>query len=254
MFIPYKDHTNLLHFAANHGFSRLCHTLLVSGYKRYLKLPNLLGLTPAECAEKGGHLDLAQELRGQSPPSALHDYQYPSMSSSGALAEGEDGYLIPSFPVEADHDYQIPKQGARDKTPLIVKPKTISVSSDEFYQIPPTPVPLAATNLLSHACQSPGNSVTSSSSTPPKYRMGRGFGYIEMLPPIRKAVSEPKTDKAQFFHPKSGSFSHFTATLSSRSPRAPGAVSREELIARYCQERRPSLDIGTREEFFVQFA
>ena len=46
-----KDHTNLLHFAANHGFSRLCHTLLVSGYKRYLKLPNLLGLTPAECAE-----------------------------------------------------------------------------------------------------------------------------------------------------------------------------------------------------------
>ena len=242
-----KDHTNLLHFAANHGFSRLCHTLLVSGYKRYLKLPNLLGLTPAECAEKCGHHELAQELRGQSPTSALHDYQYPSLSSSNALTEGEDGYLIPSS--LPDHEYQIPssfsKSVSSGKTPL-VKPKTISISSDEFYQIPPTPVPLAATVSRTHPCQSPGNSVTSSSSTPPKYRMGRGYGYIEMLPPIRKAVSEPKTDKTYFIHPKSGSFSHFTATLPSVTSRAPGAVSREELIARYCQEKERKLSLDAR--------
>ena len=161
------------------------------------------------------------------------------MSSSSALNEGEDGYLIPSvLPV---NEYQIPssfsKIGSGGKTP-IVKPKTISISSDEFYQIPPTPVPLAATLSRSHPCQSPGTSVTSSSSTPPKYRMGRGFGYIEMLPPIRKAVSEPKTDKA--------SFSHFTATLPSTSSRAPGAVSREELIARYCQEKERKLSLDAR--------
>ena len=241
-----KDHTNLLHFAANHGFSRLCHTLLVSGYKRYLKLPNLLGLTPAECAEKCGHHDLAQELRGQAPTSSHHDYQYPSLSSSNALAEGEDGYLIPSS--LPDHEYQIPSSFTKTvssvKTPF-VKPKTISISSDEFYQIPPTPIPLAATLSRSNPCQSPGHSMTSS-STPPKYRMGRGFGYIEMLPPIRKAVSEPKTDKAPFIHPKSGSFSHFTATLPSAASKAPGAVSRDELIARYCQERERKLSLDAR--------
>ena len=75
--------------------------------------------------------------------------------------------------------------------------------------------------------------------------MGRGFGYIEMLPPIRKAISEPKTDKAPFIHPKSGSFSHFTATLPSGSSRA-GAVSREELIARYCQEKERKLSLDAR--------
>ena len=190
---------------------------------------------------------MAQELRGQSPTSALHDYQYPSLSSSNPLNEGEDGYLIPS--VLPTNEYQIPssfsKTGSGGKTPL-VKPKTISISSDEFYQIPPTPVPLAATLSRSHPCQSPGTSVTSSSSTPPKYRMGRGFGYIEMLPPIRKAVSEPKTDKAPFIHPKSGSFSHFTSTLPSASSRAPGAVSREELIARYCQEKERKLSLDAR--------
>ena len=76
--------------------------------------------------------------------------------------------------------------------------------------------------------------------------MGRGFGYIEMLPPIRKAVSEPKTDKTSFIHPKSGSFSHFTATLPSAAAKAPGAVSREELIARYCQEKERKLSLDAR--------
>ena len=215
---------------------------------RYLNLPNILGLTPAECAEKCGHHDLAQELRGETAASAAHDYQQPG--TSGSLAEGEDGYLIP-HPLPSN-DYQVPNPKAMNSRSAIrvrsqVKPKTVSSSSDEFYQVPPTPVPLAST-APSLPCGSPGASVASSSpssaATPPKFSMARprqGGGYIQMLPP-RKAMSEPKVD-SNCFIPKSGSFSHFTSTAAV-PPLPPSAVSREELIARYCgdpgQERRNS--------------
>jgi len=215
-----KDHTKLLHFAASHGFSRLCHSLLSAGYQRYLTLPNLLGLTPAECAEKNGHHSLAQKLRTQVSASSMHEYQYPTLGAH-KIIEGEDGYLLPqgpgnqSFGGKAQSEYLPvdPQNKVRDGDP------------DDFYQVPPAPVPLKT----NQNCASLGTSLSSSNSTPPKLRMsGQGGGYIEMLPPIRKASSdlEPKS-KSTFDIPKSGSFSHFTSNSTTMKPS-------EQLIKKYC--------------------
>ena len=235
-----KDHTNLLHFAASHGFTRLCRTLLSAGHQRYLNLPNILGLSPAECAEKHGYHSLAQELRGLTPAA-------PALASSSPnVLEGEDGYLIPEISnIHSFSDYQIPQIGNRPiqsslydkKCNVSAKSRLDSVSSDEFYQVPPAPVPLASTTSInnnyipSSPPQDTSSSLTSSSSTPPKYRISRqGLGYIPMLAPIRKAVSDigPKSDSG-IFVPKSGSFSHFTSTA------ATSPVRRDDFIAKFCQ-------------------
>ena len=206
-----------------------------------LNLPNILGLSPAECAEKHGYHSLAQELRGLAPAAPMSSLA----ASSPNVIEGEDGYLIPEI---ADNqsfsDYQIPQIGNRripssyvEKCEAMAsKSRLDSGSSDEFYQVPPAPVPLTSTSINNNYIPSSppdtSSSLTSSSSTPPKYRISRqGLGYIPMLPPIRKALSDigPKSD-SNIFVPKSGSFSHFTATATS-------PVRRDELIAKFCQVR-----------------
>ena len=222
-----KDHHNLLHFGAKHGLSRLCGTLISLGYERYLNLPNILGFNPAEIAEKSGHHSLGQELRGAMP--AGHEYQYPSLGLGlGKVREGEDGYLLPHGDTTQyfQHDYQLPGVPP-DKS-----------GRDDFYQVPPAPVPLPAR-------KSPPASTSSSSSSPPKMRH---VGYLPMMPPLRKAMSEPRPDNSMFI-PKSGSFSHFTCTKRVKSKSSTASqdpklsiLSCSELIETYCKddtERRP---------------
>ena len=227
-----KDHNNLLHFGAKHGLSRLCVTLVNLGYKRYLNLPNILGLNPAEIAEKNGHHSLGQELRGVMP-AGQHEYQYPSLGL-GAVREGEDGYLLPlgNTTQYFEHDYQVPGV------------PTDRGQGEDFYQVPPAPIPFPARKA---SYTSPAPSITSSSSsTPPKMRPS---GYLPMLPQpqLRKAKSEPRADNSMFI-PKSGSFSHFTSIKGGRSKSAASPdpkltiLSSTELIETYCREesqRRP---------------
>jgi hypothetical protein len=228
-----KDHNNLLHFGAKHGLTRLCGTLLSLGYERYLNLPNILGLNPAEIAEKSGHHSLGQELRG-SMPGQRHEYQYPSLGL-GAVREGEDGYLLPHGDTTQyfEHEYQLPG---------VIKEK---INPDDFYQVPPAPIPLPVRKSVSI---SPAASMSSSSgSTPPNYRM-RNAGYLPMMPPLRKAMSEPRAENSMLI-PKSGSFSHFTSTKGGK-PKSTSAcldpklsiLSCSELIETYCKDesqRRP---------------
>ena len=231
-----KDHNNLLHFSAKHGLSRLCATLLSLGYHRYLSLPNILGLNPAEIAEKSGHLSLGQELRG-AMPGPRHEYQYPSLAL-GPVREGEDGYLLPHCDTTQyfEHEYQVPG---------VPPDKLKSDQPDDFYQVPPAPIPLPARKFTSNSPASSG----SAGSTPPNYRMRNPVGYLPMMPPLRKAMSEPRSDNSMFI-PKSGSFSHFTSTRGGKSkspadtPDPQHAVmSHRDLIQTYCQlqesKRRP---------------
>lgn len=218
-----KDHNNLLHFSAKHGLSRLCATLLSLGHQRYLSLPNILGLNPAEIAEKSGHLSLGQELRG-AMPGPRHEYQYPSLASLAPVREGEDGYLVPQCDTTQyfEHEYQVPG------VPGVPADKHNSEHPDDFYQIPPAPIPLPARN-------SPASS-GSTGSTPPNYRVRNPVGYLPMMPPLRKAMSEPRSDNSMFI-PKSGSFSHFTST---RGGPDPGHVvmSQRELIQTYEESKK----------------
>ena len=216
-----KDHNNLLHFSAKHGLARLCSTLLSLGYQRYLGLPNILGLNPAEIAEKSGHLSLGQELRG-AMPGPRHEYQYPSLASLALppVREGEDGYLLPQCDTTQwfEHEYQVPGVPGSSGQP------------DDFYQVPPAPVPLPAGT-------SPARS-GSTGSTPPNYRMRNPVGYLPMMPPLRKAMSEPRPDNSMFI-PKSGSFSHFTSKCPADIPDPQHAVmSQRELIQTYEESKR----------------
>merc|ERR1719186_1453069 len=62
-----------------------------------------------------------------------------------------------------------------------------------------------------------------------------------MVPPLKKAMSEPRSAHS-FSIPKSGSFSHFTTSYSDKvlaegpTPPSNTAMSREELIKKFCQE------------------
>jgi len=258
-----RDHSNLIHFSAKHGFTRVCQTLLSLGYQKYLSVPNILGLTPPECAEKSGYHPLAQELRGRLPPQ--HEYQYPSVG----CVEGEDGYLMPCQSTADQqvpdldyqnviHDYQVPATPLPPKYADLFPPKLIPIqekfpecdskpvsprfSSEDFYQVPPTPIPLVLAPGISKV--SPSSSSPSDSSisipTPPSNRLSAA-SYLPMVPPLqKKAMSEPRPSP-HFPIPKSGSFSHFTNSYSEKvlaqGPIPPkAAMSREELIKTFCQD------------------
>ena len=256
-----RDHSNLIHFSAKHGFTRVCQTLMSLGYQKYLGVPNILGLTPPECAEKSGYHTLAQELRGRLPPQ--HEYQYPSVG----CVEGEDGYLMPSQPQPDQqvpdldyqnvcHEYQMPSTPLPPKYADLFPPKLIPIlekypESDSkpvsprfspedpsnFYQVPPTPVPLLSApkvSKVSPSSSSPSDS-TSSTNTPPTHRLSAS-SYLPMVPPpLRKTMSEPRPVPT-FPIPKSGSFSHFTTSYSDKVPLPVPAMSREELIKTFCQD------------------
>jgi len=265
-----RDHSNLLHFSAKHGFNKVCQTLLSLGYKKYLSVPNILGLTPPECAEKSGYHTLAQELRGCLPPQ--HEYQYPSVG----CVEGEDGYLLPSNSIDQQvpnleyqnvcHEYQVentalPPQYADlfPPTPKLnsiqeqfpesdskpVSPRFSGEDPSHFYQVPPSPVPvsilvpLPAISKISPSCSDSPSDSSSSISTSPSTSMSTS--YLPMVPPtLRKSVSEPKPSP-MFPISKAGSFSHFSSNLSEKMP-GQGALpllphpSREELIKTFCQD------------------
>jgi len=264
-----RDHSNLLHFSAKHGFSRVCQTLLSLGYKKYLSVPNILGLTPPECAEKSGYHTLAQELRGCLPPQ--HEYQYPSVG----CVEGEDGYLLPSNSTDQQvpdleyqnvcHEYQSPNNTAlppqyadlfppklipiQEKFPESdskpVSPRFSEEDSSNFYQVPPSPVPVSISvpppeiSKTPPSCSDSPSDSSSSISTSPSANLSTS--YLPMVPPtLRKAVSEPKPS-AMLPISKSGSFSHFSSNYSEKVL-GQGAIpllphpSREELIKTFCQD------------------
>jgi len=257
----FQDRSNLLHFAAKNGLTRLCRTLLSIGYTRYLGVPNLVGLVPAECAEQAGHRKLAQELEPGS-----HEYQYPEYPQyqpvSSPLLEGEDGYLLPTIPPPAAsghspkldsnyqnvfNEYQTPSQlhGPSSLGPInensqtiaesIGKAKESEVTQFELYQVPPTPVPLLRPRPPAIATASTPPPARRSSFKPPQPRLSAD-SYIPMqpTPPLRKAMSEPRS-RDVFPIPKSGSFSHFTVGGDRNT--AGSAMSRHELIEKFCREK-----------------
>jgi len=264
-----RDHSNLIHFCAKHGFTRVCQTLLNLGYQKYLSVPNILGLTPPECAEKSGYHALAQELRGCLPPQ--HEYQYPSVG----CVEGEDGYLLPSRPEDQQvpdqdyqnqcHDCQVPSTPLPPKYTELIPPKLNSIQEkfpefdsksvsqrftqedpSSFYQIPPSPIPVIVPSPPEVSKVDSNKSPSDSSSllpTPPTTRLS-ATSYLTMAPPVlKKAMSEPRPVPC-FPIPKSGSFSNFSSSYSDQvlaegpiPPIPHSAMSREELIKTFCQDR-----------------
>jgi len=238
-----KDHSNLLHFSAKHGFSKLCQTLLNLGYQKYLSIPNIIGLTPPECAEKSGYHSLAQELRGQIPPN--HEYQYPSFN----CLEGEDGYLMPSviptcnqnltnqnFENVEDKANMISTSGTAKQTDMQFDKiqdsfEQSSLNSSDFYQVPPAPVPLVppAPNILQTSLSS--DSLSESSGSTPVAKPPADC-YLLMEPaPVRKSLSESRS-VGSFPISNSSSLSRFKDEASDNSEgHISGAVmSRDELI------------------------
>merc|ERR1719186_1306851 len=93
---------------------------------------------------------------------------------------------------------------------------------------------------ISIVCPSTSSPSDSTRSTPPQHRLS-GSSYLPMVPPLKKAMSEPRSAHS-FSIPKSGSFSHFTTSYSDKvlaegpTPPSNTAMSREELIKKFCQE------------------
>ena len=189
--------------------------------------------------------------------------------------EGEDGYLLPSLsankstttPSLSDmyyqnvcNDYQVPNPlppklntgvGELQPPKLVpiiekfpesdskpVSPRLPPEDPSNFYQVPPTPVPLIPAPPI---CKVSPFISSVSTPTPPQHRLSGG-SYLPMVPPLRKTKSEPRSAPS-FTIPKSGSFSHFTTKYSDKvlaesiTPAAT-AMSREELIKIYCQEEQ----------------
>jgi len=258
-----RDHSNLIHFAAKHGFGRVCQTLLSLGYDKYLTVPNILGLTPPECAEKSGYHSLAQELKGNLP--AQHEYQYPGLG----CVEGEDGYLLPSNSPDQQvpeiessnvlHEYQVPNTPLPPKYADLFPPKLVPIQEkspesdfktvsqlvpkedpSNFYQVPPSPVPVSVpVPEISKICPSSDSPSDSSSTISISPTRLCATSYLPMEPPmLRKAMSEPK-QSPRFTIPKSSSFSHFSGSYSDKvlaQGPIPPAMSREELIRTFCQD------------------
>jgi len=263
-----RDHSNLLHFSAKHGFGRVCQTLLSLGYKKYLSVPNILGLTPPECAEKSGYHTLAQELRGCLPPQ--HEYQYPNVG----CVEGEDGYLIPSHSTDqlvphmeyqnVCQEYQVsnnslpPKYAdlfppklnpIKEKFPECdskpVSPRFVGEDPSLFYQVPPSPVPISMSvpppeiSKISPSSSDAPSESSSCMSTSPSTNLSTSYLPMMVPPTLRKSVSEPRPS-SRFPISKSGSFPHFSSNYSDnvlgQGPILLPHPSREELIKTFCQD------------------
>ena len=233
-----QDHSNLLHWSAGHGLTRLSETLIKTGFTRYINLPNIQGLTPLDLAERHGDTGLVRMLKNHLLNLTLSSHQYPvTRPRSNTLLEDADGYLIP----HTLEDIVSGHRTVEDTGPgHRLKQRHVSLSSaEEFYQRPPTPRPLTVsvcsiatgTTASITSGSPPGASITSSTSSSSSTKC-RSAGYIKMVSaPLKKAMSEPRSE-AECFIPKSGSFSHFTMTN-----KKPGsALSREELIAKYCRD------------------
>ena len=233
-----QDHSNLLHWSAGHGLTRLSETLIKTGFTRYINLPNIQGLTPLDLAERHGDTGLVRILKNHLLNLTLSSHQYPvTRPRSNTLLEDADGYLIP----HTLEDIVSGHRTVEDTGPgHRLKQRHVSLSSaEEFYQRPPTPRPLTVsvcsiatgTTASITSGSPPGASITSSTSSSSSTK-SRPAGYIKMVSaPLKKAMSEPRSE-AECFIPKSGSFSHFTMTN-----KKPGsALSREELIAKYCRD------------------
>ena len=233
-----QDHSNLLHWSAGHGLTRLSETLIKTGFTRYINLPNIQGLTPLDLAERHGDTGLVRMLKNHLLNLTLSSHQYPvTRPRSNTLLEDADGYLIP----HTLEDIVSGHRTVEDTGPgHRLKQRHVSLSSaEEFYQRPPTPRPLTVsvcsiatgTTASTTSGSPPGASITSSTSSSSSTKC-RSAGYIKMVSaPLKKAMSEPRSE-AECFIPKSGSFSHFTMTN-----KKPGsALSREELIAKYCRD------------------
>lgn len=233
-----QDHSNLLHWSAGHGLTRLSEKLIKTGFTRYINLPNIQGLTPLDLAERHGDTGLVRMLKNHLLNLTLSSHQYPvTRPRSNTLLEDADGYLIP----HTLEDIVSGHRTVEDTGPgHRLKQRHVSLSSaEEFYQRPPTPRPLTVsvcsiatgTTASTTSGSPPGASITSSTSSSSSTKC-RSAGYIKMVSaPLKKAMSEPRSE-AECFIPKSGSFSHFTMTN-----KKPGsALSREELIAKYCRD------------------
>ena len=102
-------------------------------YIRFLKVPNILGLTPAECADRAGHPALARQLREHRPPQQpCSDPDVVEAKEKRSLHEGSDGYLLPSL-VLSEEEIKVP-QGQLQAS--------VKAVEEDWYRVPPRPSPI----------------------------------------------------------------------------------------------------------------
>ncbi|RZF39792.1 hypothetical protein LSTR_LSTR000440 [Laodelphax striatellus] len=200
------EYPTLLHFSARFGLEKLSWQLLeCPGGEQACSIRNACQLTPADMAERAGHVRLANALKGYLQMTELSSmYSYlKGISDKHTPGFSEANYLLPR---PLNDTYLVPPTARpvnAASTPTSPPPNCSSFYCEqEFYKIPPSPIllmesspdynippaPLPLDTILE---RNKNSSHFATSPTSPKYMFPFG-GYMEMHPAEKSQDHSPK--------------------------------------------------------------